>query len=197
MGPRPVLARRQHARGQGGGAALRTGATSARRGAVGRRAAPSAARFEVVAVAVAGFAVQRRQRERAGGRAWSRVLIGDSMGELFAYYATCDVAFVGGSLLDHGSQNLIEASRRRPAGADRAVDLQPQLAAEQALECGACGQIGTAAESAWNGAGTAERRSCAPAHGGSGREFARRQQARRRGRCYCLSNPGRPAAPTA
>jgi 3-deoxy-D-manno-octulosonic-acid transferase len=30
------------------------------------------------------------------------------MGELFAYYAAADVAFVGGSLLDFGSQNLIE-----------------------------------------------------------------------------------------
>jgi len=25
-------------------------------------------------------------------------LLGDSLGELFAYYAACDVAFVGGSL---------------------------------------------------------------------------------------------------
>jgi 3-deoxy-D-manno-octulosonic-acid transferase len=31
------------------------------------------------------------------------------MGELFAYYAACDVAFVGGSLLPFGAQNLIEA----------------------------------------------------------------------------------------
>jgi 3-deoxy-D-manno-octulosonic-acid transferase len=30
------------------------------------------------------------------------------MGELFAYYAASDAAFIGGSLLDYGSQNLIE-----------------------------------------------------------------------------------------
>ena len=30
------------------------------------------------------------------------------MGELFAYYAAADVAFVGGSLLPLGGQNLIE-----------------------------------------------------------------------------------------
>jgi 3-deoxy-D-manno-octulosonic-acid transferase len=30
------------------------------------------------------------------------------MGELDAYYAAADVAFVGGSLLAHGGQNLIE-----------------------------------------------------------------------------------------
>ena len=28
---------------------------------------------------------------------------------MFAYYAACDVAFIGGSLLPFGSQNLIEA----------------------------------------------------------------------------------------
>ena len=31
------------------------------------------------------------------------------MGEMSAYYAACDVAFVGGSLLPFGAQNLIEA----------------------------------------------------------------------------------------
>lgn len=38
-----------------------------------------------------------------------RVMLGDSMGEMFAYYAACDVAFIGGSLLPLGGQNLIEA----------------------------------------------------------------------------------------
>ncbi|KAB0638898.1 3-deoxy-D-manno-octulosonic acid transferase [Burkholderia stagnalis] len=37
------------------------------------------------------------------------VLFGDSMGELGAYYAAADVAFIGGSLLPLGGQNLIEA----------------------------------------------------------------------------------------
>ena len=39
-----------------------------------------------------------------------RVFLGDSMGEMFAYYAACDLAFVGGSLLPLGGHNLIEAS---------------------------------------------------------------------------------------
>ncbi|MGH8771304.1 MAG: lipid IV(A) 3-deoxy-D-manno-octulosonic acid transferase [Burkholderiales bacterium] len=39
----------------------------------------------------------------------TQVLLGDSMGELFAYYGACDVAFIGGSLLPYGGQNLIEA----------------------------------------------------------------------------------------
>ncbi len=37
------------------------------------------------------------------------VLLGDSMGELGAYYAASDAAFIGGSLLPLGGQNLIEA----------------------------------------------------------------------------------------
>ncbi|WP_061169089.1 lipid IV(A) 3-deoxy-D-manno-octulosonic acid transferase [Caballeronia hypogeia] len=38
-----------------------------------------------------------------------QVLLGDSMGELGAYYAASDLAFIGGSLLPLGGQNLIEA----------------------------------------------------------------------------------------
>src|SRR3989475_7511948 len=37
------------------------------------------------------------------------IVLGDSMGEMAAYYRACDVAFVGGSLLTYGGQNLIEA----------------------------------------------------------------------------------------
>lgn len=39
-----------------------------------------------------------------------QVVLGDSMGEMFAYYASCDVAFIGGSLLPFGGQNLIEGA---------------------------------------------------------------------------------------
>jgi 3-deoxy-D-manno-octulosonic-acid transferase len=38
----------------------------------------------------------------------TRVVLGDTMGEMLAYCAACDVAFVGGSLLPLGGQNLIE-----------------------------------------------------------------------------------------
>lgn len=37
-------------------------------------------------------------------------VLGDSMGEMFVYYASSDVAFIGGSLLPFGGQNLIEAA---------------------------------------------------------------------------------------
>ena len=36
-------------------------------------------------------------------------VLGNSMGEMFTYYAACDIAFIGGSLLPLGGQNLIEA----------------------------------------------------------------------------------------
>jgi 3-deoxy-D-manno-octulosonic-acid transferase len=38
----------------------------------------------------------------------TRFVLGDSLGELLAYYTAADVAFVGGSLLPLGGQNLIE-----------------------------------------------------------------------------------------
>ena len=39
----------------------------------------------------------------------TQAVLGDSMGEMFAYYAAADLAFIGGSLLPFGGQNLIEA----------------------------------------------------------------------------------------
>jgi 3-deoxy-D-manno-octulosonic-acid transferase len=50
--------------------------------------------------------VRRSENERVPQD--TRVMLGDSMGEMFAYYAAADVAFVGGSLIPLGGQNLIE-----------------------------------------------------------------------------------------
>jgi 3-deoxy-D-manno-octulosonic-acid transferase len=103
-------------------------------------------RFDEVAAlaAKAGLSVQRRSDD-APVAAQTQVLIGDSMGELFAYYAACDLAFIGGSLLDYGSQNLIEACAvGRPVLIGRST-YNFSHAAEQALECGAARQVGTAA----------------------------------------------------
>lgn len=68
-------------------------------------------RFDEVAAKVAsrGMPMQRRSTFTSALPADVRVLLGDSMGEMFAYYAACDVAFIGGSLLPLGGQNLIEA----------------------------------------------------------------------------------------
>ena len=44
------------------------------------------------------------------------VLVVDTIGQLQKFYAACDIAFVGGSLIPHGGQNMLE-----PAAQGRAV----------------------------------------------------------------------------
>lgn len=55
-----------------------------------------------------GLRVEKRSSERPIDES-SDVWIGDSMGEMFAYYAASDVALIGGSWQPLGGQNLIEA----------------------------------------------------------------------------------------
>ncbi|NTS75934.1 lipid IV(A) 3-deoxy-D-manno-octulosonic acid transferase [Catenovulum sp. SM1970] len=44
-----------------------------------------------------------------------QVIIGDSMGEMMAYYQVADLAFVGGSLVEHGGHNPLEpAALKKP-----------------------------------------------------------------------------------
>ncbi|TGB28921.1 glycosyltransferase, partial [Burkholderia thailandensis] len=69
------------------------------------------------------------------------VLLGDSMGELGAYYAAADVAFIGGSLLPLGGQNLIEA-----CAVGVPVLIGPHVfnftqATADAVTAGACAQV--------------------------------------------------------
>jgi 3-deoxy-D-manno-octulosonic-acid transferase len=67
-------------------------------------------RFEAVAEAAAQRAFKVARRSEAGSVASDvRVLIGDSMGEMLAYYGAADVAILGGSFQPYGGQNLIEA----------------------------------------------------------------------------------------
>ena len=69
-----------------------------------------AQRFDDVArrIAARGLALQRRSENRTVDAA-TPVVLGDSLGELFAYYRSADLAFVGGSLVEWGGHNLIEA----------------------------------------------------------------------------------------
>lgn len=69
-------------------------------------------RFDDVARMIAARGLSMCRRSTLGDAAMpanTQVLLGDSMGEMFAYYAASDVAFIGGSLLPLGGQNLIEA----------------------------------------------------------------------------------------
>lgn len=104
-------------------------------------------RFTEVAALAAdrGFTVQRRSEAGKVG-AGTQVWLGDSMGELFAYYGAADAAFIGGSLLDYGSQNPIEA-----CAAGTPLIIGPSTynfvdAAAAALAAGAAVQIGDTEE---------------------------------------------------
>lgn len=65
---------------------------------------------EVTALARARGLATRRRSDGRPIAADTQVWIGDSMGELLAYYLIADVAYVGGSLAPLGGQNLIEAA---------------------------------------------------------------------------------------
>ena len=67
-------------------------------------------RFDDVATQIqrAGFMLTRRGDGPPD--ATTEVWLGDSMGEMVAYYSMADVAVIGGSLLPFGGQNLIEAA---------------------------------------------------------------------------------------
>jgi 3-deoxy-D-manno-octulosonic-acid transferase len=67
-------------------------------------------RFDEVAALLAARGVRFvRRSEGADLPADVDVVLGDTMGELLVYYCAADTAFVGGSLLPLGGQNLIEA----------------------------------------------------------------------------------------
>ena len=92
-----------------------------------------------------GLTVQKRSSGEAvapGTQVW----VGDSMGEMFAYYALADAVFVGGSLVDTGCQNIIE-----PMSCGKPVLFGPsvynfQAACTGALAFGAARQIASADE---------------------------------------------------
>ncbi|WP_291992325.1 lipid IV(A) 3-deoxy-D-manno-octulosonic acid transferase [Candidatus Accumulibacter sp. ACC003] len=78
----------------------------------------------------------------------TQVWLGDSMGEMAAYYALANVALIGGTLLPFGGQNLIEA-----AACGCPVLLGPHTfnfaqASEDAITCGAAQRVADAAEAA-------------------------------------------------
>ena len=95
-------------------------------------------RFDEIGVLLKqhGHAFVRRSDGRPVG-VDIRVVLGDSMGEMFAYYSASDVAFVGGSLVPLGGQNLLEA-----CAVGRPVIVGPHTfnfeeATEGAIEAGA------------------------------------------------------------
>ena len=88
----------------------------------------------------------RYERRSAGPAvtADTQVLLGDSMGEMAAYYAAADVAFIGGSLLPFGAQNLIEACAVGTPVILGQHTFNFHEAAEQAVQAGAALRVDTA-----------------------------------------------------
>jgi 3-deoxy-D-manno-octulosonic-acid transferase len=69
-------------------------------------------RFNEVADMIAARGLNLARRSALGASplpADAYVLLGDSMGEMFAYHVASDIVFIGGSLLPLGGHNLIEA----------------------------------------------------------------------------------------
>lgn len=106
-------------------------------------------RFNEVARMIEAVGLAYERRSRLGDALLDphiRVLLGDSLGELYAYYAACDVAFIGGSLKPLGGQNLIEA-----ASVGRPILVGPHTfnfedATRLAIEAGAAWRIKDAGE---------------------------------------------------
>ncbi len=126
---------------------------------------------EVAALAAAhGFRVARRSDE-APVADDVQVAIGDSMGEMLAYYAAADAVIMGGSLLAFGSQNLIE-----PCSVGRPVIVGPssfnfEEAAEGAIAAGAALRVRDAREAIAQAFGLAADASRRQAMGERARAF--------------------------
>ena len=69
------------------------------------------------------------------------ILLGDSMGELPAYYAVADCAFIGGSLVPLGGQNMIEAAALGVPALFGPHTFNFAQAAEQAVAAGAAMRV--------------------------------------------------------
>lgn len=67
-------------------------------------------RFNEVAALLEQQELRSVRRSVAMPAADTQVWLGDSMGEMAAYFTLADLAFIGGSLLPLGGQNLIEAA---------------------------------------------------------------------------------------
>lgn len=134
-------------------------------------------RFDEVARLVESrdLKLQRRsdgQSIETGTQVW----LGDSMGEMFAYYAAADVGFIGGSLLDFGCQNLIE-----PCAVGTPVLVGPSTynfaeVARAALAAGAARQVGAAEELVAQTLALLADAAARAAMGEAGRAFAARHR---------------------
>lgn len=130
-------------------------------------------RFDQVAALVksCGLSLQRRSGNEPVQLA-TRVWLGDSLGEMFAYYHAADCALIGGSLLPYGGQNLIEA-----CAVGCPVILGPHTenfkqAAEDAIAQGAAVRVGDAGAWASEAARLMQDGAASQSMGAAGKVFA-------------------------
>jgi 3-deoxy-D-manno-octulosonic-acid transferase len=134
-------------------------------------------RFDDVArlIEARGLKLQRRSGDQAVADD-TQVWLGDSMGEMFAYYAAADVVFIGGSLRDFGCQNLIEPCA---VGAPVLVGHSTfnfAEAARAALAAGAARQVRDAEELVAQALALLDNAGERQAMGQAGRAFAARHR---------------------
>jgi 3-deoxy-D-manno-octulosonic-acid transferase len=89
-----------------------------------------------------------RRSEGAMPTSETQIWLGDSMGEMAAYFAVADLALIGGSLLPFGGQNLIEAAACACPVLVGPHSFNFAQASEDAIACGAALRIADADEAA-------------------------------------------------
>ncbi|NMG69592.1 lipid IV(A) 3-deoxy-D-manno-octulosonic acid transferase [Parazoarcus communis] len=130
-------------------------------------------RFDEVAQLVAGHGLRLQRRSAAGPvAAETRVLLGDSMGEMFAYYASADIALIGGSWLPFGGQNLIEACAVGTPALVGPHTFNFLQVAEQAIATGAALRQESLAQAIDTALGLLEQPDRHQAMAAAGRDFA-------------------------
>jgi 3-deoxy-D-manno-octulosonic-acid transferase len=102
-------------------------------------------RFDGVARIAQDHGLRLARRSATGPRPDTQLWLGDSLGEMAAYFAMADAAFVGGSLLPLGGQNLIEACAEGCPVVMGPHTFNFTQAAEQAAAAGALRQVDDAA----------------------------------------------------
>jgi 3-deoxy-D-manno-octulosonic-acid transferase len=118
-----------------------------------------------------GFRIERRSEHKEAVAPETAILIGDTMGELLLFHASAEVAFIGGSLVPLGGQNLLEA-----AAVGTPVVFGPHMfnfsdISRMAVERGAGRQVQDAVELASAVAGYLENRSARRAAGAAGQRM--------------------------
>jgi 3-deoxy-D-manno-octulosonic-acid transferase len=102
-----------------------------------------------------------------------RVWLGDSMGEMPAYFALADLALIGGTLLPFGGQNLIEAAACGCPALAGPHTYNFAQATEDALACGAAKRVLDAGDAARTAQGLLTDRTALSAMRQAAAEFSR------------------------